>query len=79
MVQRIASCVLTILAELARYVFPMRQMAAMLVNFSRDERGATAIEYTFIAALMSVAAIAIIRQIGLNVSDLTGGVMAGLQ
>ncbi len=57
----------------------MRQMAAMLVKFSRDERGATAIEYTFIAALMSVATIAIIRQIGLNVSDLTGGIMAGFK
>lgn len=57
----------------------MRQMAALLVTFSRDERGATAIEYGFIAMLMSVATIAIIRQIGLNVSDLTGGVMNGFK
>ena len=57
----------------------MRQMATMLVKFSRDERGATALEYGFIAALMSVATIALLAQIGVNVSDLTGGVMAGLK
>lgn len=57
----------------------MRQMATMLVKFSRDERGATAIEYGFIAALMSVATIAVIRQIGVNVNDLTGGVISGLK
>lgn len=54
-------------------------MATMLVKFSRDERGATALEYGFIAALMSVATIALLAQIGVNVSDLTGGVMAGLK
>ena len=57
----------------------MRQIAALLVNFSRDESGATALEYGFIAALMSVATIVIITQIGLNVSDLTARVMTGLR
>ncbi|KPH82834.1 MULTISPECIES: Flp family type IVb pilin [Bosea] len=67
------------MAEFSGYVLAMRQLATLLVTFSRDERGATAIEYGFIAALMSAATIAIIRQIGLNVSDLTGGVMGGLK
>ncbi|MDP3321825.1 MAG: Flp family type IVb pilin, partial [Bosea sp. (in: a-proteobacteria)] len=50
----------------------------LLADFGRDQRGATAIEYAFIAALMSVATIATITQIGLNVGDLTSRVMAGL-
>ncbi|WP_082359355.1 Flp family type IVb pilin [Bosea sp. AAP35] len=57
----------------------MRKFAALVENFVRDQRGATAIEYTFIAALMSVATIAAMRQIGLSVNDLTSGVMAGLK
>lgn len=60
-------------------MLPMRQMANMLVKFSRDERGATAIEYTFIAALMSVATIAIIAQIGVNVGELTSRIIPGLK
>ncbi len=70
---------LTIWLGLGASIAPMRQIAAQLVSFVRDERGATALEYGFIAALMSIAAIAIITQIGVNVSDLTNGVMAGLK
>ena len=57
----------------------MDSIVTLTTRYLRDERGATAIEYGFIAALMSAATIAIIRQIGLNVSDLTGGVMGGLK
>ncbi|HEV7260029.1 MAG TPA: Flp family type IVb pilin [Bosea sp. (in: a-proteobacteria)] len=57
----------------------MRQMTTLLASFVRDERGATAIEYGFIAALMSVATIATIAQIGGNVSSLTERVMAGFR
>ncbi|WP_376988636.1 Flp family type IVb pilin [Bosea sp. R86505] len=56
----------------------MKRIVALLADFGRDQRGATAIEYAFIAALMSVATIATITQIGLNVGDLTSRVMAGL-
>ncbi|MDP3255280.1 Flp family type IVb pilin [Bosea sp. (in: a-proteobacteria)] len=56
----------------------MKLIVALLADFGRDQRGATAIEYAFIAALMSVATIATITQIGLNVGDLTSRVMAGL-
>jgi pilus assembly protein Flp/PilA len=56
----------------------MKLIVALLADFGRDQRGATAIEYAFIAALMTVATIATIAQIGLNVRDLTSGVMGGL-
>jgi pilus assembly protein Flp/PilA len=57
----------------------MRQMVSAIVRFMRDERGATAIEYGFIAALMSVATIALITQIGVNVGELTSRVMDGFR
>ena len=57
----------------------MRQIAAILVTFARDERGATALEYCFIAALISIAAVAVLTQIGMNVSAMTGGVLDGLR
>ncbi|WP_156410144.1 Flp family type IVb pilin [Bosea sp. Root381] len=57
----------------------MRQIAAILVTFTRDERGATALEYCFIAALISIAAVAVLTQIGMNVSAMTGGVLDGLR
>ncbi|WP_108051110.1 Flp family type IVb pilin [Bosea sp. 124] len=54
-------------------------MTALFVSFVRDERGATAIEYGFIAALMSIATMTFMAQIGVRVSDLTEGVMEGLR
>ncbi len=56
----------------------MKTLLALLADLGRDQRGATAIEYGFIAALMTVATIATITQIGLNVGELTSRVMAGL-
>lgn len=57
----------------------MRQIAARFVTFARDERGATAIEYCFIATLISIAAVGVITQIGINVSELTSRVMEGFR
>jgi pilus assembly protein Flp/PilA len=57
----------------------MRQIAAYFVTFARDERGATALEYGFIAMLISIAAVAAITQIGVNVGELTGRVMEGFR
>ncbi|PZO01349.1 MAG: Flp family type IVb pilin [Hyphomicrobiales bacterium] len=57
----------------------MRQIATMLAKFSRDERGATAIEYGFIAAFMTVAVVALIAQIGVNVGELTSRIIPGLK
>ena len=45
----------------------------------RDERGGTAIEYGFIAALMTVATMAVIGQIGGKVNELTARVLPGLK
>lgn len=39
-------------------------MTALLRNFANDESGATAIEYGLIAALISVAIIFILTQVG---------------
>ncbi len=45
-------------------------MLNKLLEFSRDESGATAIEYGLIAALVSVAAIAALRGMGESLSNL---------
>jgi Flp pilus assembly pilin Flp len=55
----------------------MKQLIALLGVFGRDQSGATAIEYGFIAMLMSLATIAVIAQIGGKVNIMTLGVMAG--
>ena len=54
-------------------------MAAGLVRrrlaaFLRDERGATAIEYGLIAALVAVAIIVAVAELGVTIGDLYGGV-----
>ena len=41
----------------------------MLARLSKDERGATAIEYALIASLISVACIIAFLSLGLNLSD----------
>lgn len=43
---------------------------AQLTTFSRDESGATAIEYGLIAALVSMAGIAALRGMGESLSNL---------
>ena len=44
-------------------------MIAMLQRLSRDVKGATAIEYGLIAALIAVAAISALRLVGTNLSS----------
>jgi len=41
----------------------------MITRFLRDERGATAIEYALIAAMISVAVIAAVQMLGGALSD----------
>ena len=55
----------------------MKQFIALLGIFGRDQSGATAIEYCFIATLLSLATIAVITQIGSKVNIMTLGVMVG--
>jgi pilus assembly protein Flp/PilA len=45
-------------------------MLALAKKFSRDESGATAIEYGLIAALVSMAAIGAMRGLGESLSNL---------
>ena len=44
----------------------------------RSEQGATAIEYTLIAALISVAAIVAFRSVGTSVTNLMSNVAAAM-
>jgi len=44
-------------------------MLSLFRRLARDERGATAIEYTLIASLIAVAAIASARTVGSKVSN----------
>jgi pilus assembly protein Flp/PilA len=41
----------------------------MLVQFLRDDRGATAIEYGLIAALVAVVIIGAVTTLGIHISD----------
>jgi pilus assembly protein Flp/PilA len=42
----------------------------MLIRLLKDERGATAIEYGLIAALISIACIIAFQSLGLNLADI---------
>jgi len=46
-----------------------RLMPAFLVSLWKDERGATAIEYGLIAALIAVAAVTVMGTVGTNLSS----------
>ena len=53
-------------------------MFAMLSEFIRDESGATVIEYGFIAAFISIAAIVAMGAAGASVSDAYGAIAGDL-
>lgn len=57
----------------------MDQIRASLAAFLRDERGATAIEYGFIAGLVSLAIVASATQIGQSVVGFFEGVANGFK
>lgn len=50
-----------------------------LVNFVKDEDGATAIEYGLIAALVSVAAIVALQAMGADLASMFGTVSTELK
>lgn len=60
--------------RLENYVVETAHMLALVKKFSRDESGATAIEYGLIAALVSMAAIASLRGLGESLSNLFNAV-----
>jgi Flp pilus assembly pilin Flp len=51
-------------SEVSRYRNGMERFSALALGLLRDQRGATAIEYGFIALLVSTAAIAGLKLIG---------------
>lgn len=53
-------------------------MSKILARFSKDESGATAIEYGLIAALIGVAIIAAVSAVGTDLSELFGRVSTKL-
>ncbi len=53
-------------------------MFTMLSEFIRDESGATVIEYGFIAAFISIAAIVAMGAAGASVSDAYGAIAGDL-
>ncbi len=53
-------------------------MFAMLSEFTRDESGATVVEYGFVAALISIAAIVAMGEVGASVSDAYGAIAGDL-
>ena len=56
----------------------VRDMFAKVIQFVRDEDGATAIEYGLIAALVSVAAIGALTAMGTSLSGLFNTVSSTL-
>lgn len=53
-------------------------MTAKISNFLRDESGATAIEYSLIAALIGVAVISAVRMLGTRLSAKFSGIATSL-
>jgi len=51
----------------------------MLIRLLKDERGATAIEYGLIAALISIAMIMAFQSLGLNLADIFNTVADALR
>jgi pilus assembly protein Flp/PilA len=51
----------------------------MLIQFLKDERGATAIEYGLIAALISIAMVMAFVSLGLDLADIFNTVTAAMR
>ncbi|MEZ5853280.1 MAG: Flp family type IVb pilin [Hyphomicrobiaceae bacterium] len=54
----------------------MRRLAKRLIN---DENGATAIEYSLIAAFIAIAIITVLQAVGIELSSIFVDVEAGLK
>ena len=57
----------------------MERFSALVLDFLRDRRGTTALEYGFIAVLMSVAAVAALRTIGSALDGRYASILPALQ
>lgn len=56
----------------------MNRFVRHLQRFAADQRGATAIEYCFIAGLISIVIVASATQIGQSLIRMVAGVNSGL-
>lgn len=56
----------------------MKQLAASFVRFVRDERGATAIEYTMIASLIALVIVGALTLLGERVRGIFESVLPSL-
>lgn len=56
----------------------MKQIAASFAGLLRDERGATSIEYAFIASLVSIAIVGAATLIGTRLNVLFEAIIPGL-
>ncbi len=57
----------------------MERFSALALGLLRDQRGATAIEYGFVALLISTATIAGLKLIGPAVQGMFASIVPGLQ
>lgn len=57
----------------------MERVSSLALDFLRDRRGATAIEYGFVALLISTAAIAGLKLIGPAVQAMFASILPGFQ
>ncbi len=56
----------------------MKPVRALMNRFAADESGATAVEYCMIACFISIAAVAVITQIGTTMQSKYAGIIPGL-
>jgi pilus assembly protein Flp/PilA len=70
---------------MARAASPLRrsllgspEMLSLFRRLAKDQRGATAIEYTLIASLIAVAAIASMRSVGNKVGNVLNNVAGAM-
>ncbi len=54
-------------------------MKKLVARFSKDESGATAIEYGLIAAGIGVAIVTVVGEVGTELNNMFGTVKTGLQ
>ena len=54
-------------------------MRNLIQRFNRDSAGATAIEYSLIAAFIAMAIIVALQAVGVELFDIFGSVEAGLK